>query len=119
LLATPLRPDFVTKQLASLVSRIINLPLDTFASWKLIDQVHLDILIFPDWQPFPDQQSLLFQTRRIAPVQVCLYTRGSSCVFDAIDYYILPGDVYGYYRQSSFDTRPQSEWMLPYAEQVI
>ena len=52
------------------VHRIVNLPMDTTAAWKIIESLHIDVLLFPDYQPFPDQQSVLFQSRRIAPVQV-------------------------------------------------
>ena len=79
LVATALITDAVTKNIASEVHNIINIPLDTRAAWKSIDQLNLDIVLFPDWQPFPDQQALLFQSRRIAPVQICIFVRGSSC----------------------------------------
>ena len=46
--------------------------MDTTAAWKIIESLHIDVLLFPDYQPFPDQQSVLFQSRRIAPVQVVL-----------------------------------------------
>lgn len=63
LIATPLRPDEVTKHIASVVHNIVNLPLNTKQAWAAIDQLSIDVMLFPDWQPFPDQQSLLFQSR--------------------------------------------------------
>jgi hypothetical protein len=85
----------MTDRIASSVHRIVNIPMDTARAWRLIESLHLDIIVFPDWQPFPDQQSVLFQTRRMAPVQVCIFVRGSSCASssDAIDYYLLPTEL--------------------------
>ena len=73
LIATPLVPDDMTKQIASMMHNIVNLPLDTKAAWKIINQLNIDIMLFPDWQPFPDQQALFFQSRRMAPIQICLF----------------------------------------------
>jgi hypothetical protein len=95
LLALALSPDSMTDRIASSVHRIVNIPMDTARAWRLIESLHLDVIVFPDWQPFPDQQSVLFQTRRMAPVQVCIFVRGSSCASssDAIDYYLLPTEL--------------------------
>ena len=70
LIALPLIPDAVTPAIAALADRIVNLPADTARAWHLLEKLDLDVLLFPDWQPFPDQQSVLFQSTRIAPVQV-------------------------------------------------
>ena len=101
LLALPLVPDFMTKRIASSVSRIVNLPMDTAQAWRILQDLHLDVIVFPDWQPFPDQQSILFQTRRMAPVQVCMFVRGSSCASVAIDYYLMPEELEETYLQST------------------
>jgi hypothetical protein len=29
------------------VSRIVNLPMDTASAWKILEQLHLDIILFP------------------------------------------------------------------------
>lgn len=114
LIATPLRPDIITKQIAALVHQIVNLPLDTHAAWKLIDSLNIDVLLFPDWQPFPDQQSFLFQSCRIAPVQICFFVRGSSCATTSVDYYLLPEDVGHYYKDAAF-----VDVNMLYSEQVV
>lgn len=101
LLALPLVPDTMTKRIASGVTKIVNLPMDTAQAWRIIENLHLDIIIFPDWQPFPDQQSTLFQSRRMAPVQVCFYVRGSSCGSVAIDYYLMPLELESAYLAST------------------
>jgi hypothetical protein len=93
LIALPLIPDYVTHRIARYADRIINLPADPSQGWELLEKLQLDILLFPDWQPFPDTQSLFFQSSRIAPVQVCLFVRGTSCSSVAIDYYLLPSDL--------------------------
>ena len=93
LIALPLVPDSTTKKIAGKVFRIVNLPVDTAAAWRVIEGLHLDVLLFPDYQPFPDQQSVLFQSRRIAPVQMCFFVRGSSCATADVDYYLLPAEV--------------------------
>lgn len=100
LLSLPLVPDAVTKQIASKVDRIINVPVDTRQALKLIQELQFDIVLFPDWQPFPDQQSLVFQSLRIAPVQICFYVRGTSCANSAIDYYLLPRELEDFYLNS-------------------
>ena len=60
----------VTKEIARYVHQVINLPADVTAALAQLDKLELDVLLFPDWQPFPDQQSIFFQSIRIAPVQV-------------------------------------------------
>jgi hypothetical protein len=101
LLALPLVPDAMTKRIAGAVPRIVNLPIDTAQAWRLIESLHLDVVIFPDWQPFPDQQSTLFQSRRLAPVQVCMFVRGSSCASVTVDYYLMPAELEDAYLQST------------------
>ena len=44
-----------------------------------------------------DQQSVLFQSTRIAPVQICLFIRGVPCPGDKIDYYIVPEETQAAY----------------------
>jgi len=102
LLATPLYADHITRDIASKVDEIVNIPMATDLAWKTIEQkLHLDVLLFPDWQPFPDQLNILYQSRRIAPVQVCVFIRGTTCAAgDNIDFYMLPEDVYEFHRQS-------------------
>jgi hypothetical protein len=90
LIALPLIPDHVTRRIARYADRIINLPADPSQGWELLEKLQLDILLFPDWQPFPDTQSLFFQSTRLAPVQICLFVRGTSCSSVTIDYYLLP-----------------------------
>eukprot|EP01041_Mallomonas_annulata_P006375 gene6375-12889_t len=93
LLALPLRPDHTTSQLATKVSVIVNLPADPQQAWTKIETLNLDVLLFPDWQPFPDQQSLYLQSRRMAPVQICFYVRGGGCAGTDRDYYVLPSEL--------------------------
>ncbi|KAJ1440150.1 hypothetical protein B484DRAFT_415662 [Ochromonadaceae sp. CCMP2298] len=100
LLAMPLVPDHLTRRIASGVSRIVNLPVDSRQAWLLVQSLNLDILIFPDWQPFPDQGSVLFMNRRVAPVQICLFVRGASCAGVGVDYYLLPEEAEGAFLQA-------------------
>lgn len=93
LIATALIPDSFTKKIAGAVQRIVNLPMDTSQAWTILEGLQLDIVLFPDWQPFPDQQALLFQSRRIAPIQMCFFVRGTPCVSETIDYYLLPEEL--------------------------
>ena len=60
----------VTTEIARFVHQVINLPADVNAALARLEKLELDVLLFPDWQPFPDQQSIFFQSIRIAPVQV-------------------------------------------------
>ena len=85
--------DATTKQIASKVNRIVNLPLDVVEAQSLLLRLNLDVLLFPDWQPFPDQQSLVLLTQRVAPVQVCFYVLGGSCISNTVDYYLLPEEL--------------------------
>lgn len=93
LLALPLVSDSTTKQIASRVNRIVNLPLDVADAHSLLLRLQLDVLLFPDWQPFPDQQSLVLLSQRVAPVQVCFFVLGGSCVSSTVDYYLLPEEL--------------------------
>jgi hypothetical protein len=90
LVALPLVPDEVTSQIATKVQRIVNLPMDTKSAWNVLEKLRLDIILFPDWQPFPDVQAQYFTWKRMAPVQVCVFIRGTSCSSAAVDYYIMP-----------------------------
>jgi hypothetical protein len=76
----------------------------TVAAWSILEKLSLDIVLFPDWQPFPDQQSALFFSRRIAPVQVCLFVRGGGCAAgtatETIDFYVLPNELRDAYEKA-------------------
>ena len=106
LISLPLVPDMTTKRIASAVDKIVNLPLDLAQASQVIEKLKLDVVIFPDWQPFPDQLSPIIQSMRVAPVQVCLLVRGggsTSCTtagVDAIDYYLLPQELEPFYEQT-------------------
>ena len=96
LLALPLINSAVTRQIVNKVSRVVNVPSsDVNSAFTYIAALHFDIIMFPDWQPFPDQSSLVFQSLRIAPVQICFYVRGSSCGTMTMDYYIVPEETWG------------------------
>ena len=118
LIATPLVPDDLTKQLASMMHNIVNLPLDTKAAWKHVEQLSIDIMLFPDWQPFPDQQALFFQSRRMAPIQICLFIRGSGCGSLNIDYYLFPEELYDHYRETT-QLFQEMHGVKPFIEQVL
>lgn len=118
LIALPLVPDHVTEKLASLVDRIVNIPPNTQHAWSTLTSLFLDVVMFPDWQPFPDQQSVYFQSERIAPVQICFYVRGSSCSFSSVDYYLLPSDMQMSYTADQSDTAT-SKWRELFSEQVV
>jgi tetratricopeptide (TPR) repeat protein len=100
LISLPLFPDTVTKKIASKVDRIVNIPMDTKQAMKIIENLELDIVLFSDWSPFPDQQSLVFQSLRIAPIQICFYVRGTSCSSSVIDYYMIPKEIEDFYFHS-------------------
>lgn len=139
LLAYPLVPDFITDLIASRAGRVINLPMDLPQAWAIIENLHLDVILFPDWQPFPDQQSIVFHNQRMAPVQVCFFVRGSSCGGSQIDYYLMPSEFESAYlkevpaveinsrvnssviddlgRRSTHVARPH--WLERYSEQVV
>ena len=93
LLALPLLSDATTSRIVSCADVVVNVPSDPAEARRLINQLGLDVLLFPDWQPFPDSQALLFQQQRLAPVQVCFFVRGSSCAGGQIDYYWLPTEL--------------------------
>jgi hypothetical protein len=90
-----------------------------------MESLNVDIVVLPDWQPFPDQQSLLLASSRIAPVQVCLFVRGSSCGAADVDYYLLPTDLNSAYESSTSttsgtDNNSQSSRLVQsYREQVV
>jgi tetratricopeptide (TPR) repeat protein len=100
LISLPLFPDTVTKKIASKVDRIVNIPMDTRQAMKILENLELDIVLFADWSPFPDQQSVVFQSLRIAPIQICFYVRGTSCSSSVIDYYMIPQEIEDFYLHS-------------------
>eukprot|EP00602_Paraphysomonas_sp_CaronLab_P011723 CAMPEP_0185039730 /NCGR_PEP_ID=MMETSP1103-20130426/36908_1 /TAXON_ID=36769 /ORGANISM="Paraphysomonas bandaiensis, Strain Caron Lab Isolate" /LENGTH=948 /DNA_ID=CAMNT_0027578743 /DNA_START=46 /DNA_END=2892 /DNA_ORIENTATION=- len=118
LIALPLVPDTVTSKIAEYAHRIVNLPADSTQAWAVLDRLELDVLLFPDWQPFPDQQSVFLQSTRIAPVQVCVYTRGSSCSSATVDYYILPTDAQDSYLAGEGE-KGRSPLLERWSEQVV
>jgi hypothetical protein len=141
-LALPLFPDGATRRIAESVSKIVNLPVDTSAAWAVIESLRLDVLLIPDWQPFPDQHSAIFTSTRMAPVQICYFVRGGGCpTASAIDYYLLPEDNEDSYLKdnpaaasgapeqgSRFDSGAKAHsdynairpaWRESYAEQVV
>lgn len=132
LISLPLINDGITKRIANKVDRVINLPADPKQAQLLLDTLTLDIVIFPDWQPFPDTQTVFLRTLRIAPVQLCLFVRGTSCATDEIDYYLLPKELEAAYLTAvpaaSVDakvirgnlSRPmRPPWREVYSEQVV
>lgn len=155
LLACPLASDDITAKIAQRFHRVINLPVDVRASWKKLtipeddsDDLHFDIVLYPDWQPFPDQLAMLYQQIRLAPVQICFYVRGMSCSGSAIDYYLIPQELSSTYERwaspgfattsnhpifgqsndsllfsnkNSVHTSslPSQSWMVPFSEQVV
>jgi hypothetical protein len=48
--------DLTTKRIAANVNHIINLPLNIQSAYQSLLRLKLDILLIPDWQPFPDAQ---------------------------------------------------------------
>lgn len=113
LLSLPLVPDEVTKEIAKKVHRIVNIPIDNFNSAKeILQTLTLDIVIFPDYAPFPDQQALLFQSMRIAPVQICLFVRGTSCITDTIDYYLLPKELEAFFEGTVKASASNAIWNI-------
>lgn len=72
--ALPLIMDSITDNIKIFAYDFLILPLNIHTAWVLIESLEPDIVMFPDWQPFPDQQSLTFMASRAAPVQVVLYT---------------------------------------------
>ena len=136
LIALPLISDINTKNIASKVKNVLNLPIDTAKAMKILEGLHLDIILFPDWQPFPDQQSLMLQSRRLAPVQICFFVRGSSCSTMEMDYYLFPEELSMSYLSQvpaaaintrirvtsdnkNFSRIIRQPWQEPYNEQVI
>ena len=144
LLALPLVPDEITQLIAKSVHRIVNLPIDSAAAWEAIEALHLDVILVPDWQPFPDQLTVLFSSARMAPIQVCVFVRGGGCLSaGSMDYYLLPEELDNLYfkqmpaisvvqsdpiyhideSQASYDEQNTSHhryaWLEPYAEQVV
>jgi hypothetical protein len=110
----PQTGDSVTEAIRQRAARMVALPLDTEAAWDVICGHRLDIVLFPDWLPFPDQQNLIFSASRIAPVQICVFVRGSSCGSFDVDYYLLPSDLHDYHAALRTIDEPQT-----YCEQVV
>jgi hypothetical protein len=112
LLALPLVSSELTRSIVGRVSAVVNVPThDVEAAASMIAELNLDIILFPDWQPFPDQASVFFQSVRMAPVQICFYVRGSSCSGLETDYYIVPSDVWWDARQVQ---RPRGAYTTPH-----
>jgi hypothetical protein len=80
----------VTKEIARYVHQVINLPADVTAALARLDALALDVLLFPDWQPFPDAQSTFFQAIRIAPVQVISSPISCSSVLLLFLFFSIP-----------------------------
>lgn len=53
LLVFPLVVSSTTAAISAAADRVVNLPSDSHQAWRLIESLHLDVLLFPDWQPFP------------------------------------------------------------------
>lgn len=103
LLALPLVNSDITRRIVGKVTRVVNVPSgDVNAAFSFLASMHFDVILFPDWQPFPDQASLVLQSLRIAPVQICFYVRGTSCGTMAMDYYIIPDDTFGWREGTSY-----------------
>lgn len=136
LIALPLISDISTKTIASKVKNVLNLPIDTVKAMEILEGLHLDIILFPDWQPFPDQQSLMLQSRRLAPVQICFFVRGSSCSTMEMDYYLFPEELSMSYLSQvpaaaintrirvttdnkNFSRIIRQPWQEPYNEQIV
>ena len=61
LLVFPLVVSSVTTAISAAADRVLNLPSDSHQAWRLIESLHLDVLLFPDWQPFPGSALILEQ----------------------------------------------------------
>ena len=61
LLVFPLIVSSVTTAISAAADRVLNLPSDSHQAWRLIGSLHLDVLLFPDWQPFPGSALILEQ----------------------------------------------------------
>jgi hypothetical protein len=127
LLALMVNPDHVTKKIATGVHAVVNLPLDKKRAWAVLESLALDVLLVPDWAPFPDAQSLLLGSARIAPVQACFFVRGAAaggCPLDSIDYYLLPEELQDTYlaqvpASAPSDTQRRPGWLEAYSQQVV
>ena len=117
LIALPLAPDDITKRIASMSDQIVNLPVNTNTAINVLRSLRLDVLMMPDWFPFPDSQGLYQMTRRIAPVQICLFVRGSSCGTTDVDYYLLSEDIAASYESEVRGVLPP--WREHWSEQVV
>lgn len=62
LLVFPLVLSSVTRRISSGVDQVINLPADTHQAWRLLESLQLDIVLFPDWQPFPGALELPYHS---------------------------------------------------------
>jgi hypothetical protein len=126
LLALLLNPDHITKKVASSVHAVVNLPLDKARAWQVIESLHLDVLLMPDWAPFPDAQAIFLGSARMAPVQACFYVRGggSACPFESVDYYMVPEELQHQYlaqvpAASPSDPERRPGWLEAYTQQVV
>ena len=123
LFSLPLLTDHTTSLIAALVDRVVNLPLASAEAGAMVASYNIDVLLFPDWQPFPDQQSLLYQQQRLAPVQVCFFVRGVSCVGQEMDLYLLPSEMQAAYLSdtpaASAGSALRPPWQEAWPEQVV
>ena len=125
LLALMVKSDHITKKIASNVHNIVNLPLNKAKAWDVLQTLTLDIVLMPDWAPWPDSQVLMLANSRIAPIQACFHVRsiGSGCHGSAIDYYFLPSELEDSYLGPSPSTRRMSTtrpgWLEAKSEQVV
>ena len=113
--ALPLETDSITRAIASRADRLVRLPLDMSLAWEELSGLDADVVLFPDWQPFPDQQALILSSSRLAPVQACFFVRGSSCATADVDFYLLPRELEAYYLSSEHG----SPTLREFTEQVV
>lgn len=116
-LSLPLLPDRITQQIASKVQRVVNIPNEPLRAQDTIAALGIDVILFLDDQPFPDQSVLALQHVRLAPVQVCVFVRGVSCAAAAMDYYLLPSEIHPVVESAWASAH--AAWKTVFAEQVV
>eukprot|EP01031_Cornospumella_fuschlensis_P032925 gene32925-39821_t len=75
---------------------VVTFPSPPTSPLPLLDSLHLDIMLIPDFHPFPPDWGAFLSLSRLAPLQICMYVRGGGCGGE-MDYYLLPTEVGGYY----------------------